>query len=464
MPCAERHRARAGSGRSGARPTASSPRSAAHHHAPSRRRTAPARRISWGSRRASRPARSCASGSSRYELDAAGAPRRRAWIGVMAPSCRQLAFTSIANPATVACMPASPVCRRAAAARLVGLRTGPPPTAASPTRLRLPSPTAGSRLGTRLPSERELTAALDVCRTTVTRAYAVLRESRLRRASRRGSGTFTTPARRAAASARDRRRCSPATGDGRHRPQLRRHSRAAPASSRPTSGPPSSCPRYLAGPGYFPLGVPELREADRRGATTPAACPPTPEQVHGHRPARWPASAIVPQALVGRGDRVVVESPDLPQRHRRRCAAPAPASCRCRGPRRLGPRRVGRAPLRQTAAAARLPDPRLPQPHRRPDGRRRPRGAGRRAAARRHRAGHRRDHRRGRPRGRPMPLPFAAHDPRAITRRQLVEVALGRPAHRLGARAARPRSHRWSRPGDQRPRGAGARAAGARSS
>ena len=45
-------------------------------------------------------------------------------------------------------------------------------------------------LGVRLPSERELTAALDVSRTTVTRAYEALRESGYAEA-RRGSGTFT---------------------------------------------------------------------------------------------------------------------------------------------------------------------------------------------------------------------------------------------------------------------------------
>ena len=43
----------------------------------------------------------------------------------------------------------------------------------------------------RLPSERDLTTALDVSRTTVTRAYEVLRESGYAEA-RRGSGTFTT--------------------------------------------------------------------------------------------------------------------------------------------------------------------------------------------------------------------------------------------------------------------------------
>ncbi len=45
--------------------------------------------------------------------------------------------------------------------------------------------------GTRLPSERELTAALDVSRTTVTRAYAVLRDSGYL-TSRRGSGSVAT--------------------------------------------------------------------------------------------------------------------------------------------------------------------------------------------------------------------------------------------------------------------------------
>ena len=42
----------------------------------------------------------------------------------------------------------------------------------------------------RLPSERELTEALAVSRTTVTRAYALLRESGYA-VSQQGSGTFT---------------------------------------------------------------------------------------------------------------------------------------------------------------------------------------------------------------------------------------------------------------------------------
>src|SRR5262245_20377438 len=45
-------------------------------------------------------------------------------------------------------------------------------------------------LDVRLPSERELTESLGVSRTTVTRAYAALREAGYAEA-RRGAGTFT---------------------------------------------------------------------------------------------------------------------------------------------------------------------------------------------------------------------------------------------------------------------------------
>ena len=50
--------------------------------------------------------------------------------------------------------------------------------------------TAGSALDLRLPSERDLSVALGVSRTTVTRAYAGLVESGFA-VARQGSGTYT---------------------------------------------------------------------------------------------------------------------------------------------------------------------------------------------------------------------------------------------------------------------------------
>ena len=96
-----------------------------------------------------------------------------------------MAFSSIATCATVAMCP--PARLRPRLATLLGPAT---------ERSRLPRPgrqssplIADGRIppGTRLPSERELTGALDD-RTTVTRAYAVLKE-RGYLSSRRGSGS-----------------------------------------------------------------------------------------------------------------------------------------------------------------------------------------------------------------------------------------------------------------------------------
>ena len=140
--------------------------------------------------------------------------------------------------------------------------------------------TAGSASSVRLPSERDLTAALDVSRTTVTRAYEVLRESGYAEA-RRGSGTFTPVpgGRRRAhdrvADARPRRR-------GRHRPQLRGALRPA----RPRRGLPArhraSCRPTSAGPATSRSGVPAAPDADRGGVRRPRAADRA-RADHGHR-------------------------------------------------------------------------------------------------------------------------------------------------------------------------------------
>ncbi|PKH44298.1 hypothetical protein SAMN05192575_102344 [Nocardioides alpinus] len=162
-------------------------------------------------------------------------------------------------------------------------------------------------LGVRLPSERELTGALDVSRTTVTRAYEVLREAGYAEA-RRGSGTFTTVPggeRRA-----HDRALLPGLG-GADVIDLNCAAHSAPpglveAYQRATE----ELPAYLSGPGYFPLGVPAL-QARIAAAYDARGLPTDPEQIMVTAGA-LAAASVVAQAFTAPGDRVVVESPTYP--------------------------------------------------------------------------------------------------------------------------------------------------------
>ena len=162
-------------------------------------------------------------------------------------------------------------------------------------------------LGTRLPSERELTATLAVSRTTVTRAYAALREVGYAEA-RVGAGTFTrVPSGRTRALDKA---LLPRPGDA----------DAIDLSCAATSAPcgvgaayaaaAAELPAYLSSHGYFVAGVPELQQAiaatyDERGLPT------DPEQVLV-TPGALSAASIVAQAFTGSGDRALVESPCYP--------------------------------------------------------------------------------------------------------------------------------------------------------
>ncbi|MDZ5664010.1 PLP-dependent aminotransferase family protein [Nocardioides sp. S-58] len=159
----------------------------------------------------------------------------------------------------------------------------------------------------RLPSERDLTGVLDVSRTTVTRAYEVLRESGYAEA-RRGSGTFTTVPggqRRA-----HDRALMPGHG-GRDVIDLNCAAHSAPpglieAYRRATE----ELPAYLSGPGYFPLGVPAL-QARIAASYDARGLPTVPEQVMVTAGA-LAAASVVAQAYTAPGERVVVESPTYP--------------------------------------------------------------------------------------------------------------------------------------------------------
>ncbi|XAS74824.1 PLP-dependent aminotransferase family protein [Dermatophilaceae bacterium Sec6.4] len=166
--------------------------------------------------------------------------------------------------------------------------------------------------GTRLPSERELLSALGVSRTTVTRAYAVLAE-RGYAAARRGSGTIAQlPG-------------GPVAGGGEPVPgwdgnnvglddagpdviDLRRAAPPAPPGLREAVAAASDrLAAYLGGAGYYPLGVPALRESiarrytERGALTDPTQIVVTCGAVAG--------LSVVTRALVSRGDRVVIETP-----------------------------------------------------------------------------------------------------------------------------------------------------------
>ncbi|GAB2983943.1 MocR-like transcription factor YczR [Nocardioides montaniterrae] len=161
--------------------------------------------------------------------------------------------------------------------------------------------------GTRLPSERELTSALGVSRTTVTRAYELLRETGYAEA-RQGSGTFTRlpggPTR-----ANDRALwptdvvpgmidlvCAAAT--------------APPGLAAVYADAAADLPAYLGGHGYYPAGVPALQSA-LAARYTARGLPTEPEQIIVTTGA-LAATAVVGSALAGPRDKVLMESPTYP--------------------------------------------------------------------------------------------------------------------------------------------------------
>lgn len=162
-------------------------------------------------------------------------------------------------------------------------------------------------VGTRLPSERDLTAALGVSRTTVTRAYQLLQEVGYATA-RQGSGTV------AALPVSRRHRgdhlLSPAEGSGDDL-DLTCAAHVAPAGMAAAyEAAVAELPSYLGGLGYFPSGLPVLREA-LAARFAARGLPTSPSQIIVTAGALG-GLAIAVRAVTATGDRVLVESPTYP--------------------------------------------------------------------------------------------------------------------------------------------------------
>jgi DNA-binding transcriptional MocR family regulator len=162
-------------------------------------------------------------------------------------------------------------------------------------------------VGVRLPSERQLTAALGVSRTTITRAYAELRDHGFL-VSRQGSGWVTT-----LPGARGRRgdHLLPAGDQPHGKIDLTMAAHAAdPCILDAYRWAVEQLPGYLAGAGYHPAGLPELREAVA-SSFAERGLPTDPDQIV-ITPGALAAVAIAARALVRPGTRVLLESPTYP--------------------------------------------------------------------------------------------------------------------------------------------------------
>ncbi|MCK9793301.1 PLP-dependent aminotransferase family protein [Isoptericola sp. 4D.3] len=202
----------------------------------------------------------------------------------------------------------------AATARLLGdWRAGGPAYLALADALRAAVLAGSLPPLTRVPSERELAAALRVSRTTTSGAYARLRELGFL-ASRVGSGTVTTLPRgtgavrgRLPAAAGDAPAGSPGAASEPVLDLAQATPSATPALHDAYTAALEVLPGYLGTGGYAHLGIEPLRVAiaDRY---TARGVPTTPDQILVTTGAQQ-AISVLTHAYVGLGETAVVESP-----------------------------------------------------------------------------------------------------------------------------------------------------------
>ncbi len=160
--------------------------------------------------------------------------------------------------------------------------------------------------GTRLPSERELTRALGLSRTTVARAYTMLRDEGSI-VTRRGTGSVASLP---GDASRTLSRPPHLTADEHVLDLTFAALPAAPGCTEAFERALRALPRHLATSGYHPLGLPETRAAiaDWYAAR---ALPTRPDQIVVTCGAHAAFSTIL-RARLDPGDRVLLESPTYP--------------------------------------------------------------------------------------------------------------------------------------------------------
>lgn len=161
--------------------------------------------------------------------------------------------------------------------------------------------------GTRLPSERDLTAALGLSRTTVARAYSELRD-RGYLTSKRGSGSVVTLP--GSAVTANGSLLSPGEGADGVIDLACASPAAPPGMAAAFEQAVEKLPCHLASSGYQPAGLDEVREAIAAWYAG-RGLPTLPDQIVVTTGA-LAAMAVVSRAVVGAGDRVLMESPTYP--------------------------------------------------------------------------------------------------------------------------------------------------------
>ncbi|MGW8567915.1 MocR-like transcription factor YczR [Isoptericola sp. NPDC055881] len=224
-------------------------------------------------------------------------------------------MTAVSPPLTASAPPAVRQLSPAATARLLGdWRGGGPAYLALADALRAAVLSGNLPPLTRVPSERELAAALRVSRTTTSGAYARLRELGFL-VSRVGSGTVTTLPHGAGTA---RGHGPAAAGDAPTGPLTDQQDvppvdlaqatpAATPALHDAYAAALEMLPGYLGTGGYAHLGIEPLRSAiaDRY---TARGVPTTADQILVTTGAQQ-AISVLTHAFVGRGETAVVESP-----------------------------------------------------------------------------------------------------------------------------------------------------------